>query len=135
MPRPPVVAVFNTSPDTVDVLRMAFEFDGFVVVSAFTFEVRDGRVNLDSFLTVHEPDVIVYDIALPYQANWQLLQHLRQSAPLRGTPIVITTTNAAQVRPYAAGEPVHEIIGKPYDLRQLIEVVRQAIPDACERRH
>jgi CheY-like chemotaxis protein len=135
MARPPVVAIFNTSPDTVDVLRMTFEYEGFVAVSAFTFEIREGDVDLEAFLDLHRPDVVIYDIGVPYHANWQLFLHLRQRRPMQGIPVVITTTNAAQVRPLAGGEPVHEIVGKPYDLRQLISLVRQAVPDACERRH
>ena len=109
---------------------MAFELEGFVVVSAMTFEIRDGQVNLDSFLGVHRPDVVVYDIALPYHANWQLFCHVRQVAPLENIPIVITTTNKAQVQPFAGDEPVHEIVGKPYDLKRLVEIIRQSIANA-----
>jgi CheY-like chemotaxis protein len=135
MARPPVVAIFNTSPDTVDLLRMAFEYEGFVAVSAFTFDIRDGDVDLDAFLELHTPDVVIYDVAVPYHANWQLFLHLRQRPPLKGLPVIITTTNAAHLRPLSGSEPVHEVVGKPYDLQQLITIVRQAVPDACERRH
>jgi chemosensory pili system protein ChpA (sensor histidine kinase/response regulator) len=127
MGRAPVVAVINTSPDTVDLLRLAFEYEGFVAVSAMTFEIRDGKVVLDEFLGQHKPDVAIYDVALPYQANWQLLQHLRTTTRLREVPIIITTTNAAHVRPFAGAEPVYEIVGKPYDLEQLIATAREAI--------
>lgn len=114
---------------------MAFEYEGFVAVSAFTFDIRDGDVDLDAFLGLHTPDVVIYDVAVPYHANWQLFLHLRQRPPLKGLPVIITTTNAAHLRPLSGSEPVHEVVGKPYDLQQLITIVRQAVPDACERRH
>jgi CheY-like chemotaxis protein len=126
MSHQPVVAVINTSPDTVDMLRMAFEYEGFVAVSAMTFDIRDGKLHFDSFLALHRPDVVVYDIALPYQANWQLFRHLRETSQLRDLPVVLTTTNAAHVRPLTGGEPVHEVVGKPFDLQQLIAIVRDA---------
>ena len=121
-----VVAIINTSPDTVDMLRIAFEFEGFVAVSAMTFDIRDGKVDLAAFLALHRPDVVIYDISLPYQGNWHLFQHLRETTPLGQLPTIVTTTNAAHVRPLAGGEPVHEIVGKPFDLEKLIDSARAA---------
>ena len=50
-----VVAVINTSPDTVDLLKDAIEQAGFLVVSTFTWQVASGAVNLESFLHTHQP--------------------------------------------------------------------------------
>ena len=119
-----VVAIINTSEDTIDMLRMAFERAGFVVVSAFTHAIRDGQVDLQSFVRQHQPDVVVYDIAIPYDSNFRLYEHLRQSPACRDLPFVLTTTNVARVREAArTDEPLHEIVGKPYDLDQLIGII------------
>jgi CheY-like chemotaxis protein len=123
---PPVVAVFNTSPDTVDMLRIVLERAGFTVVSAMTFEIREGHVDISAFLDQHDPAVVIYDIALPYEANWALFCHLRQLPALRDRPVIVTTTNARHVAPLAAEQPVYEIIGKPYDIDPLIGAVREA---------
>ncbi|MEO7890953.1 MAG: hypothetical protein ABIW19_13200 [Vicinamibacterales bacterium] len=127
MGAPPTIAVFNTSPDTVDMLRIALEHAGFVVVTGMTFDIRDGRVDLNQFLDAHDPAVIVYDVALPYEANWNLLTHLRQSDGMKHRPIIVTTTNARQVAPLAEGEPILEIVGKPYDLGVLVDAVHRAL--------
>ena len=47
---PPVVAVINTSPDTVDLLKDVLERAGMLVVTAFTHDIRDGHVNVEDFL-------------------------------------------------------------------------------------
>ena len=93
-----VVAVFNTSPDTVQLLRFLFEEAGFVVVSAFTYEIRDGDVDLERFMRQHRPQAIVYDIAPPYEPNWRLFQHLRSTHAMRDAQCVLTSTNAAHVQ-------------------------------------
>jgi DNA-binding response OmpR family regulator len=125
---PPVVAVINTSEDTTDLLRIAFEQAGFVVVSAFTHAIRDSLIDFEAFIRQHRPNVIVYDVALPYEANWRLFLHLRTAPACAHIPCVITTTNVAQVRKVVGNEPVmYEIVGKPYDLGVLIEAARDAI--------
>jgi CheY-like chemotaxis protein len=129
---PPVVAVCNTSPDVIDLLRLTLEGAGFVVVTLMTFEARDGTIEVERFLEQHDPDVVVYDIALPYEANWRLFCHLRHLPAMRERPIVVTTTNARHVRPLARDQPVFEIVGKPYDLGQLIAIVRRAIGGTSE---
>jgi hypothetical protein len=65
----PVVAVIKTSPDTVELLSVALEGAGFVTVSSYTHDIRDGRVDLAGFLSQHQPTVVVYDIAPPYERN------------------------------------------------------------------
>jgi DNA-binding response OmpR family regulator len=125
--QPIVVAVINSSEDTTDLLRLAFEHAGFVVVTAFTHAIRDHEVDFGALVRLHRPDVIVYDVALPYDANWRLFVHLRDSPACDGTRFVITTTNVAQVRKAVGTEEVmHEIVGKPYDLNLLIDAVREA---------
>jgi DNA-binding response OmpR family regulator len=125
--RLPVVAVINTSPDLTDMLRLVLEQHGFVAVSVLTYQIRDGVIDLNAFLTLHKPDVVIYDIGLPYASNWQLLCHLRESSPLGKLPVIVTTTNERQVRPLTADTPVHEIVGKPYDLNVLVELIRGAL--------
>ena len=128
-----VVAVFNTSEDTTDLLRIAFENAGFVVVTAFTRNLRDGKLDLEAFMRQHQPRVIVYDIAVPYEQNWRLYEHLRSAPACQGVSFVLTTTNVRHVRQLAGSEELHEIVGKPYDLDEIIGAVRQAGAEALRR--
>lgn len=127
--RVPVVAIFNTSPDTVELLRVVLQEAGFVVVSAFTFDIRDGRVDLARFLDQTRPSAVIYDIAPPYDANWALFQTLRANSPLQQYRYVVTSTNAPYVQRLAGHVQVHEVIGKPYDLDQIVQAARAAADD------
>jgi DNA-binding response OmpR family regulator len=122
------VAIFNTSEDTTEVLRIALEHEGYVVVTAFTHFVRDGKTDVEAFMRQHRPKVIIYDIALPYEENWRLFTHLRDSPACQGVCFVITTTNEKHVRAVAGPQlEVLEIVGKPYDLGILSERVRACL--------
>lgn len=131
MLNPQVVAVFNSSEDTTEMLRIALEQAGYVVVTAFTHALRDGHTDLESLMRQHRPTVIVYDIALPYDRNWRLFQHIRDSPACRSVRFVLTSTNVAQVKNVAGeDQPILEIVGKPYDLEQLLQLVRDGADSA-----
>jgi CheY-like chemotaxis protein len=121
-----VVAVFNTSEDTTDLLRIVLENAGFVVVTAFTNLLRDGRTDLEGFLRQHRPAVIVYDIAVPYEHNWRLYEHMRSTPACETIKFVLTTTNVRHVRALAGDNVLHEIVGKPYDLDEIVRAVAEA---------
>ncbi len=121
-----VVAVFNTSEDTTDMLRVVLELAGFVVLTAFTNALRDGKTDLEAFMRQYQPGVVVYDIAPPYEANWRLFERIRDTPACAGVAFVLTSTNAAQVRGLAGDQRVHEIVGKPYDLDELVRLVQAA---------
>ena len=126
--RRPVVAIINTTPDVVDMLRLAFEREGFVVVSTFTHMIRDGEVDIEAFARLHQPDVILYDIAPPYRSNWQLFQHVSRLPVLRGRPFILTSTNPARVREMAGEhQAVFEVLETPYELSALVDQARSSI--------
>lgn len=124
---PPCVAILNTSDDVVEMLRMLIEQAGFVVVTAHVDAIRRGTVDLQTFIEQHDPKVIVYDIAPPYDRSWAFIEHLRQRPPLMGRQFVLTTTNVKHVRGFVGpAENVYEIVGKPIDLDQIVQAVKEA---------
>jgi CheY-like chemotaxis protein len=124
--RPPVVAIFNTSPDTVEMLRIVLEQAGFVVMGLYTYEARDGRINIENIFNQHEPDVVIYDIAPPYDKNWREFRHMCSMPALAKRKFVLTTTNMQRVREAVDNPPeMFEIVGKPYDLGVIVEQVKK----------
>ena len=124
----PIIAVFNASGDTVELLRAALESDGFHTVSGHIAELKKGEVDLISFIEHHRPEVIVYDISPPYDTNWNFLRLVRSSRAVEDCKFVLTTTNLPALdRLVGADTGAIEIIGKPYDLDRVIGAVRSAL--------
>jgi len=122
---PAAVGVFNTSPDTVEMLRIVLEREGLIVVSAYTFELRDSKIDIEALVRQHQPKVIIYDIAPPYDRNWRLFDHIRSMPALAGIQFVLTTTNVARVREVSGpGQELFEIVDKPYDLNLIVSAVK-----------
>ena len=124
---PPVAAVINTTPDAIDLMKDALERAGIVVATGYTHDIRDGKLDLESFLHTHRPDVIVYDIAPPYDRNWAFLQNLRRTL-LRDYRFVLTTVNRDRVEKLIGrDEKIYEIVGKEDDLNDIVQATREAL--------
>ena len=127
MKRPVTVAIVNTSPDTVELLRVPLERAGFVVVSCFTYDIRDGRTDFEAFMRTHQPSVIAYDIAIPYSKNFRLYEHVRAMDAVQDCRFVLTSTNAAVVQKLVGrDEKVYEVIDKKEDLGRIIQAIKDA---------
>ena len=121
------VAIVNTSPDTIDLLRGVLERAGFLVVSCYTHDIRDGRLDFEAFMRMHAPTVIVYDIAPPYQKNFRLYQHVRAMDFVQDCQFVITATNTAHVQALVGRDAhVYEVVDREEDLGRIAEAIKQA---------
>ena len=125
---PPVVAILNSNDDTVEMLAMMLEAEGMVAVTAHVSDLRRGKFDFGGFLSEHDPKVIIYDVPPPYDRSWLFFEHLRNLPSMKGRNFVVTSTNPERVQQVAKpDQPIYEIIGKPYDLRMIIDEVRKQL--------
>jgi len=124
----PLVAILNTNDDLVELLRVAMEQAGLIVASIHVDSIRRGRASLDEFIKEHDPQVVVFDVCAPYDVSWRYLDHLREMPIMADRQFVLTSPNVTQaMEGIRRPERVFEIVGKPYDIDEFVDIVRQAV--------
>ena len=121
----PAVVVVNTNPDLVELLKVRLETAGFAVMIMHVADIRAG-LDVGAVLAQHDPSVIVYDVVMPYDRNWQFFQHLRETI-FAGRRFVITTPNADGVSRLAGrDDKIYEIVDDRDDIDAIVQAVREA---------
>jgi len=130
----PIIAVVNTNDDLVSALQHALETEGFDIVTAHVQGIRDGTLDFAAFLQEHDPALVIYDIALPYDSNWKFLNMLRQ-LPQAQRPFVVTTVNKRALDARVGPTATIEIQGgHADDIEPTMEAVRKALHVSRDRR-
>jgi len=122
-----IAAIFNTNPEVLDLVREALQDAGHATVVAHVDDLKRGRIDLVEFVEQHHPDVIVYDVAPPYDTNWTFLRVMRNSKVMQGRAFVVTTTNKKALDELIGPTDVVELLCKPYDLEQIVQSVNRAL--------
>jgi CheY-like chemotaxis protein len=121
------IAVFNDSAPTLSTIAKWCEIHGYGVVTAQVSQMRVAHVDVEQFVKSHRPDVIVFDVAMPYESNWDFLEVIQMLPSLAGLPFVVTTANKLALEDLVGGTNALQIVGKPSDLNALLSAVESAV--------
>jgi DNA-binding NtrC family response regulator len=128
---PQTIAVLNSNEDVIELLRTILEEAGFNTVSTHVPDIKRGHEDFIAFLEKHDPAAIVYDIAPPYQENWNFLKLILDAASVKTRKFIITTANERLLREVAGADiAVCEISEKPYSMEAILKAVKQSLKSA-----
>jgi DNA-binding response OmpR family regulator len=125
-----IVALFNASDDTVEMVQGMLDASGFeVLVGCHFTDLKKGNIDFGRYLAQHDPHVVIFDISPPYRENWAFFQTLIDSKALTGRGLVLTTTNKKRLDEVVGKDSeAYEFVGKPYDLTQIKDAIHAALP-------
>jgi len=121
-----IIAIFNASSEVLELVRDSLQQAGYQAVIAHIDDLKRGRLDMIQFVEEHKPDVIVYDVAPPYDTNWTFLRLMRNSKVMQGRAFVVTTTNKRALEELIGPNDVVELLCKPYDLQQIVDACTAA---------
>ena len=122
-----VVALFNASDDTIDMVQRLLRAAGDeqTLIWCHFADLKKGIVDFSRYIDKHNPEVVIFDLSPPYDENWTFFKTMRDATTMQGRGTVLTTTNKARLDE-VLGEDSHalEVVGRPKDLGQIDAAIK-----------
>jgi hypothetical protein len=115
------VAILNDGQDTTTALSEWFQLHGHIPLAMRVRDLRGRLTNPSEVVEAVNPDVVVFDVGLPYAVNWYYAEVLKMSLP--NMPIVLTTASRKVLKEIVGVNGVFELTGTPQNLAQLLALV------------
>ena len=112
------VLIAEDDPDIAELLRQVL-VDRLDVA---TENVANGALVMDS-LVARRPDLLILDIEMPGLNGLDVFDLVRNERHWQGVPILFLTALPERASTANAPTGVHEILGKPFDIDELLAVV------------
>src|SRR5437870_4102365 len=121
------LAVLNDSEPVLKMLCGWFQEQRHCCITAVVADMPNAHEDVARFLMDHKPDVVVYDVAMPYASSWDLIDVIRGNPALQSQPFVLTTPNKKMLEEAVGGRaPALEIAGQTRDLRRWLKAAETA---------
>ena len=125
MTRPSTVLVVDDDPDILEALSEILEAEGFEIRRA-----RNGKEALER-LEPDAPQLILLDLMMPVMDGWEFAQRMRQRPPeIARIPIIVLSADR-NVGSKASDLGAVGHLAKPFELNDLLELVRRSLEPAA----
>ena len=118
---PGKILVVDDNTDHRELMVIMLEAEGHKI-----FTARDGSQGLEQIKTNH-PDLVICDVMMPGVDGIEMVKVLRQLPEHINTPILMISAHG-DVRANAIQAGANRTIGKPFDLDELVNLVREMLP-------
>jgi DNA-binding response OmpR family regulator len=122
----PKVALINSNDDILEALSLYLTEAGFTTIKGHVHDFKTGEKDIVEFFNIHQPDAAIYDVAPPYEENWNYFNLIKGLKEASGCQFVLTTTNKDILDKYAGPTNTIEIVGKPFDLQMVVSAIKKA---------
>ena len=119
----PLVLVVDDDPGVRQVVRANLEAEGYAVREAGSAD--EGLASLEE----EPPDLLLLDVMMPEVDGWEMLRRVQERHGIGSIPVVMFSgqleSGGAQE---AAERGANAFVGKPFNLRALIDQTKQIVP-------
>ena len=115
------VLVVDDDEEVRGTLGAVLQAEGFEVI-----EARNGLHALQQLLRFPLPDLILLDMTMPVMTGFEFLELQEEDPRIRAIPVIAVTVHArvAEIR------GVQRLVRKPFDLTELLKVIREGLAAA-----
>jgi len=115
------IMVVDDEPDTVDLVKLVLETEGFEVMTAYS-----GRECLMK-LEKEEPDAVLLDIMMPEMDGWEVFKKIREK--YNKLPVAMLTVRNQDIDKMLGLHVLKadDYITKPFGRKELVERVKKMV--------
>ena len=86
-----VVALFNASDDTVDMVQklLTDAANAQSLIWCHFADLKKGVVDFATYMDKNNPDVVIFDLSPPYDENWRFFKTMRDAKTMEGRGVVL----------------------------------------------
>ncbi len=124
----PLILVVDDESDLVSVLRIGLQIEGFQVIDAADGEEGLRRAQRE------KPNLMVLDLMLPKLDGYKVCRALKFDDRYKSLPIVVLSARSGeQDRKLAFDMGADAFISKPYDMAELVRMIRAKLRIPSDR--
>lgn len=119
----PLVLLVDDDDAVRELVRTNLELEGYAV--------REAASAAEGLAAIEEakPDLVLLDVMMPHVDGWEMLRRIQDEYGAGAIPVVMFSGQADEsARSLAASGGAQGFVGKPFDLRQLLEQTKQIAP-------
>ena len=115
------IMIVDDEPDTVDLVKLVLETEGFEVMTAYS-----GRECLEK-MALEKPDAVLLDIMMPEMDGWEVLKKIR--AKYGKLPVAMLTVRNQDIDRMLGLHVLKadDYITKPFGRKELVERVKKLV--------
>ena len=119
----PLFLFADDDPQVREVVRINLEMEGYTVREAGNAEEGLAAVADDA------PDLILLDVMMPQVDGWEMLRRVQEQHGIGSVPVIMFSGQLeANAEQEAQQRGAQAFVGKPFDLRALIDQTKQIVP-------
>jgi CheY-like chemotaxis protein len=113
------IVIFDDDEDIISICTYLLEEDGWIVTS---YTNSNDAVNK---VRIAQPNVILMDNWIPDQGGIMATRALKNDTEFRDIPVIYFSANS-DIQSLAQRAGADKYLAKPFDVEQLLQIVRQA---------